>query len=90
MLTIDSFLIFLLYYMFDYINLKIFLISLALGIFAVYVTGTDLKVVHIYPQPDNISKVQYKDKAGQCFEYSANEVSCPSMPFSTSTIPIQS
>lgn len=75
---------------FDYINLKVFLVSLALGIFAVYITGSDIKVVHIYPQPDNISKVQYKDKAGQCFEYTATEVTCPSMPFSTSTIPIQS
>lgn len=72
-----------------YINIKLFLFSFALGIFSIYITGQDLKVVYVYPQPDNIIKVQYKDKSDQCFEYSANEIKCPMMPFMVKTIPIQ-
>ena len=72
-----------------YINIKIFLISLALGLFCVYITGADIKVIHIYPTPDNSATVQFKDKSDQCFEYKANEVSCPSMPFMTESIPMQ-
>lgn len=70
-----------------YIDLPTFIISFAIGMFCVYVSGNDLKVVHVYPQPGK--SVQYKDKAGQCFDYSADEVSCPSMPFMTNTIPVQ-
>jgi len=70
-----------------YIDLKVFLISFAIGIFCVYVSGNDLKVVHIYPQPGKT--VHYKDKSGQCFDYSASEVACPKIPFMTNSIPVQ-
>lgn len=73
-----------------YVNLKVFLISLAFGLFCVYITGADIKVIHVYPQPDNIHNTQYKDKADQCFEFKSNEVTCPSLPFMTQSIPIQS
>jgi len=59
-----------------YINFKIFIISLAIGFFFVYITGPDIKVVIVYPNPDNIKTMQYKDKANQCFTYVANEISC--------------
>lgn len=72
-----------------YINLKIFLLSFIFGIFSIYITGQDLKTVHIYPQPDNVNKIQFKDKTDQCFEFEAKEVTCPKMPFMTKTIPIQ-
>ena len=73
----------------NYINIKLFIISLALGLFCVYVTGADIKIIHVYPTPENSNTIQYKDKTEQCFEVKANEVSCPSMPFMTSSIPIQ-
>ena len=59
-----------------YINFKIFILSLAIGFFFVYITGPDIKEVIIYPTPDNINRIQYKDKANQCFTYVANEISC--------------
>ena len=70
-----------------YIDLKTFIISFAFGMFCIYISGNDLKVVYAYPQPGK--DVQYKDKAGQCFNYSTEEVACPSIPFMTNTIPIQ-
>jgi hypothetical protein len=73
--------------LFKYIDLKIFLVSFAIGMFCIYISGNDLKVVYVYPQPGK--NVQYKDKSGQCFDYSTTEVTCPSLPFMTNTIPVQ-
>jgi hypothetical protein len=73
--------------LFKYIDFRVFLASFIFGMFCIYISGNDLKVVFVYPQPDK--SVQYKDKAGQCFEYSATETKCPSIPFMTNTIPIQ-
>ena len=70
-------------------NIKVFLISLAFGLFCVYITGADIKIIHIYPQPNNVNKIQYKDKSDQCFQFNPTEVDCPSMPFMTESIPIQ-
>ena len=72
-----------------YVNFKVFLVSLAFGLFCVYITGADIKVIHVYPVPENTDSVQYKDKSDQCFEFKSTEVSCPTLPFMTTTIPIQ-
>ena len=34
--------------MFKYINLKIFIISFAVGIFCVYIMGPDIKKIYVY------------------------------------------
>jgi hypothetical protein len=68
------------YMLFDYINFKFFLISLAVGLFFVYIVDTPKKVIFITPNIDNVDKVLYKDNSDKCFKYEATEVTCPSNP----------
>jgi hypothetical protein len=59
-----------------YINLTVFILSFSLGIFAVYVTLPDERKVIVYPSPDNIDYIQYKDKAGNCFKVKQTKTKC--------------
>ena len=63
--------------MFKYINLPVFIISLCLGIFAVYITLPDMRKIYVYPTPENVDALQIKDKTDTCFSFSQKEVGCP-------------
>jgi len=75
--------------MFKYINFKIFLISLAFGLFAVYMTAPDMRKIYVYPTPDNIDIIQYKDKSDTCFSFNQTEVNCPRDTNKITIIPMQ-
>jgi hypothetical protein len=62
--------------MLKYINIPVFLVSFALGVFAVYVTASDKKKIVVYPTPDNVSHIQYKDQAGNCFQFQQTKTKC--------------
>lgn len=74
---------------FRYINVKIFLLSLAFGIFAVYVTMPDTRKIYVYPSPENIDILQYRDKTDSCFHFKQEEVACPKDEKEISKIPVQ-
>jgi len=73
-----------------YINVPVFVISLLFGIFAVYITIPDTRKILVYPTPENIDLLQYRDKTGSCFNFKQNEVTCPENSNKISKIPVQS
>ena len=73
----------------DIINIPAFLVSLAIGLMFVYLFQPELSVIYVYPTPDNQEKIQYKDKAGNCFKFNSEEVKCPYDKTTIKNIPIQ-
>ncbi len=73
----------------NYISLPIFLISFAIGLFFVYVLGPEIKTIYIYPTPENIDKILFRDKAENCFQFEQQIVDCPKDESLISKIPIQ-
>jgi len=71
-----------------YISIPVFLVSLAFGLFFVYIYGEDLKVVYVYPTPENVNLVLYKDNSDNCFKYIPEKVKCPLLETITE-IPVQ-
>ena len=71
-----------------YISIPVFLISLAFGLFFVYIYGEDLKVVYVYPTPENVNLILYKDNGDNCFKYIPERVKCPLLETITE-IPVQ-
>jgi len=75
--------------MFRYINIDVFLVSFAIGLFFIYIMGPDMKKIVVFPTVENSGKVQYQDNSDNCFIYKPTEVKCPSDPSLIHTIPIQ-
>lgn len=73
----------------NYISIPIFLISFAVGLFFVYVLGPEMKTIYIYPNPENIDKILFRDKASNCFQFEEEVVKCPKDASLISSIPIQ-
>ena len=74
---------------FNHISLPVFLISFAVGIFFIYILGPEMKTIYIYPTPDIVEKVLFKDKADNCFYFNPIELKCPNNESLISKIPIQ-
>jgi len=69
--------------------MPVFIVSFAVGLFFVYILGPDIKTVYIYPNPENVDKMLFKDKADNCFSFNEEIVDCPSNKSLISSIPIQ-
>ena len=74
---------------FKFISLKIFLISLAMGLLFVYLSQPTPSIIYVYPTPQNAGNITYKDKADNCFTFQANEIKCPTDRSKLKTIPLQ-
>ena len=76
--------------LFNYISLPTFLISFAIGLLFIYFIGPEMKTIYIYPSPENVDKILFKDKADNCFYFKEENVECPKDRNLISKIPIQS
>jgi hypothetical protein len=72
-----------------FISPIIFIISLALGLFFVYLSNPIPTTIFVYPTPDNIDKFQYKDKVSNCFEFDSHQITCPKNSKEVKVIPFQ-
>ena len=70
------------------ISFPVFIISLSIGLLFVYLSTPPPTIIYVYPTPENINKVEYKDKADNCYQFSSTEVSCVNTE-DIKTIPIQ-
>jgi hypothetical protein len=72
-----------------FFNGKAFIISLAIGIFFVYISSPENRVLFIYPNPDNVDTYLFKDKTDTCYKYKSNEIKCPERESLIMKYPIQ-
>ena len=52
------------------------LIGLIIGIFIVYITTSNPKIILKYPTLDNYRNTTYVDENGQCYKYDAISIDC--------------
>lgn len=72
------------------INIPAFIVSVLIGFCAVYMMGQgETRKIYVYPTPDNIDQIQYKDTTNTCFEFVQNEIQCPINKSQISKIPAQ-
>ena len=62
---------------FKFFNVPCFIISLAIGLFLVYISTPNPNIIFVYPNPDNEKQILYKDKGDTCYQCSSTEVACP-------------
>jgi hypothetical protein len=72
-----------------YINIPVFMVSLAVGLFFIYVIMPDQRMIFVYPTPENVDILQYRDKTGHCFQFDEKQVPCPTDKSRISQIPVQ-
>jgi len=75
---------------FKYINMTAFILSLVIGFIAVYITMPDSRIIYVYPTPENVGLLQYKDKSDTCFSLEQTDVKCPINEKDITKISIQS
>ena len=76
--------------LFKYIDVYVFIISFAIGMFVVYTTFDDTRKIYVYPTPDNVDMIQYRDKTNTCFRFKQKEVQCPKDPANITKVKSQS
>jgi len=77
------------YMFFKYISVKVFLLSLSVGLLFAYLSTPPPTIIHVYPTPDNVKEMEYIDKANNCFKFDATEVKCPSDVSLIKKVPLQ-
>ena len=59
-------------------NVRAFMVGLVIGLLYVYMNEPPKNTVVSYPTPINAGKITYKDDVGNCHQFVATKVRCPS------------
>ena len=59
------------------------------GLFLTYITNPPTRTIFVFPTPENVDEIIFKDKSDNCFSFEANEVECPSNPDDISKYDVQ-
>jgi hypothetical protein len=74
-----------------FIHIPTFALSVLFGLVLVYIFNQNqIRKIYVYPTPENVRKLQYKDAANNCFEFRQKEVNCPLNKENIDVIPVQS
>ena len=74
---------------FKFFNFKYLILGIFFGMLALHYSDNEKRVIHVYPTPENINIIQYKDGADNCFTYENIIVDCPTDPDEIHSIPVQ-
>lgn len=74
---------------FKYFNLKFLILGILFGVLAVQFSDNEKRIIHVYPTPENIHVIQYKDSADNYFNFENIVVDCPSDNSKINNIPVQ-
>jgi hypothetical protein len=55
----------------------------------VYLYTDDKRVIYVYPTPETVDLLQYKDSTGACFHFVQKEVACPKSDSELAKLPVQ-
>jgi hypothetical protein len=54
----------------------LFVVGAIVGCVLMCLMPMEYKTVVVYPTPENLDKIQYKDNGDNCFEFSSSNVQC--------------
>lgn len=74
---------------FKFILFKYLILGIIFGMLALHYSDNEKRVIHVYPTPENINIIQYKDGADNCFTFENIIVDCPTDPDEIHSIPVQ-
>ena len=74
---------------FKYLSFKVFIVSLSIGLLFTYLSAPTPTVIYVYPTPENVGKIDYVDKTGNCFNLKETQVNCPTDKSKIHKIPAQ-
>ena len=72
-----------------YVNIPVFILSLAIGLFLIYIYVPEERSILVYPTPENAGVLQYRDATGNCFHFKQEEIKCPEKESEISKMPAQ-
>ena len=75
--------------MLKFVHIPVFILSFAIGMLFVYLYTDEKRVIYVYPTPENVHLLQYKDSTGTCFHFTQSEVEGPKNASDIAKLPVQ-